>query len=187
MPTLIFKNQTSSPLPPTLLFKKTLQLMVGPPQSSRAVLLEQQRVVSVDLVAGVRAATPRVEHRHDAMPVRLTGRRSTGSTGRRSTDLAELRAEAGPDSVQNNGLSAEELHLVAAPRRHHARGGCVDGWVGGVESELFTIIGDGGLVDVRDASMGEWMDGEWEGNKWGRRAGRRATILLKWKNLQLIN
>ena len=90
------------------------------------------------------------------MPVRLTGRRSTGgtgrrstgSTGRRSTDLAELRAEEGPDISQNHGLGAEELHLVAAPRRHHARGGCVDGWVGGLASELFTIIGDGALVDV---------------------------------------
>ena len=124
----------------------------NPPQSSRAVRLELQNVGVVDLVAGVRTALPRVEHRHDAMPLRLTGRRSTGgtgrrstgSTGRRSTDLAELRADEGPDSFQNHGLGAEELHLVAAPRRQHARGGCV----GGLASELFTIIGDCALVDV---------------------------------------
>ena len=103
----------------------------------------------VDPHAGVLAASPTVEHRHDEAPVLLTGRRSTGrAAGRRSTSLVELRAAGGPASLQKQGLRADELHHVAVPRRHHARGGCVDGWVGGLVSESFTIIGDGGLVDV---------------------------------------
>ena len=102
----------------------------------------------------VRAANTIVEQRHDE------------GLGRRSTDLLELTKDESPGTHQREGPRAEELHLVAAPQRHHARGGCVYGWVGGLVSEVMVV---GGCVRCVTETGG--MDGWRMGGQVGPPSG----------------